>query len=272
MGLVFRWRLKTRLELRLKIYGYLLCFNKMKMKALYKQEDVIKLGIFWLQHNPLTNRLALLSVNRLVYYEARQFFYSRNTFSFGRTEDIPVFLFGIGEQNSSFLQSVMWPNGGGQRVNKIDFLRALMGTGNGKGPQQGRGITIWNNTEKYLEFLRVLNIITARNLRGFHRLLRPTHSVRDQLSIGNGDAPTRFVFNVTCQFAGGVEKEMTAGYTLFNRWSWSVWPRSTCCPPVYCKKTRTRRERENGERRESVLRIDRQYWLKWRSIWLLKSV
>ncbi|OKL59316.1 hypothetical protein UA08_05099 [Talaromyces atroroseus] len=59
----------------------------------------------WLQHNPKSNPLSLLIVNRQIYDEGRRLFYSRNSFVFD-SPDIPVFLIAISRSNAMLLREV----------------------------------------------------------------------------------------------------------------------------------------------------------------------
>jgi hypothetical protein len=63
-----------------------------------------------LQHNPSNNLLAIISTDRQTYDEARQMFYSRNTFIFEDLNILAVFLIGIGADNAKLLRTVRWTN------------------------------------------------------------------------------------------------------------------------------------------------------------------
>ncbi|KAI2732782.1 hypothetical protein DTO012A8_10183 [Penicillium roqueforti] len=93
------------LELRLIIYKFLLSFDEIYIEKRVRDRDVDphRSGT-WMQHNPINNPLAIMSVSRQIYDEARRTFYGLNTFTFGSFYGLPVFLIGIGAENAMLLR------------------------------------------------------------------------------------------------------------------------------------------------------------------------
>ena len=120
----------------------------------------------WLQRNPENNLLALLAVSNLVYDEARRVLYSLNSFIFRVSEQILVFLIGIGRDNAALLQSVRWMNGLQHSKNQIDLIKRYL--------TRAEEEHIWNDEKSYLNFLAALSnkppddVIATQD----HRLVR----------------------------------------------------------------------------------------------------
>ena len=65
----------SRSELRFMVYRLLLCFKEVNFGTYLRRTDVESRGNgLWLQHNPDKNLLAIMSVSRQLYDEARRIF------------------------------------------------------------------------------------------------------------------------------------------------------------------------------------------------------
>ncbi|KAK1145749.1 hypothetical protein N8T08_003987 [Aspergillus melleus] len=115
-------------ELRVMVYRYLLCFDEVHFSGKSLQHSHIERrrdGLWW-QHNPNNNLLAIMSVNRQIYHEARWTFYTENRFSFERFENLPVFLVGIGAENARLLRSVSCKTKSGTFKKYTDLIQSCV--------------------------------------------------------------------------------------------------------------------------------------------------
>lgn len=109
------------------VYKSLLCFEEINFgKYLHHRNVEPHRSGLWLQHNPSNNLLAIMSVNRQIYDEARRTFYNFNTFTFESFNSLPVFLIGIGPENSMLLRAVRCKNKKDEYEDKVNDIRLCL--------------------------------------------------------------------------------------------------------------------------------------------------
>ncbi|PWY87338.1 hypothetical protein BO94DRAFT_585886 [Aspergillus sclerotioniger CBS 115572] len=156
----------------------------------------------YLQHNPISNPLAILITNRQIYNEARQVLYSRNTFVFLATDFLPIFLVGIGRHNAELLRSVRWRRTAlPQGDNQIGMIQPWL-------DPSSSGRDLWSDELAYAHFLgtfsAALDLSRLRMLK--ERLLRRPNGE------GKGKGwPERFTVDVAFgEMNGSVTYELWA--------------------------------------------------------------
>lgn len=109
------------------IYKFLLSFDEIYIEKRVRDRDVDphRSGT-WMQHNPINNPLAIMSVSSQIYDEARRTFYSLNTFTFGSFYGLPVFLIGIGAENAMLLRSVRCKSKTDEYKDYADDIRSCL--------------------------------------------------------------------------------------------------------------------------------------------------
>ncbi|KAJ6091551.1 hypothetical protein N7467_003520 [Penicillium canescens] len=120
------WFLSLPVELRMMVYEFLFCFEEIYLASGFQQPVKRHSNGVSLQHNPSNNLLAIMSTGRQIYDEARQTFYSRNTFIFEDLNILAVFLIGIGAENAKLLRSVRWRNEENEIQDHTDDIQALL--------------------------------------------------------------------------------------------------------------------------------------------------
>ncbi|RAL09041.1 uncharacterized protein BO97DRAFT_187454 [Aspergillus homomorphus CBS 101889] len=122
-------------ELRFMVYRLLPCFEEVNFRKYLPCKDVepSKNGL-WLQHNPDKNLLVIMSVSRQLYDEARRTFYAENRFSFESFDNLPVFLGGVGVENTKLLRSVSCKerSGKGPRLHRSYSIVSKAGNHGGR--------------------------------------------------------------------------------------------------------------------------------------------
>lgn len=135
----------------------------------------------WLQHNPEANTLAIMSTSRQVYHEARSIFYGFNTFIFEQMRTIPIFLVGIGVQNTMCLRSVKCHGAHAQLVNLVAEIKACVTEAPpGEGPSHQPGLT-WNPELLYDKFLTEKIVHAAGYWDDFRCFVRPNDTEPSQM-------------------------------------------------------------------------------------------
>ena len=137
------------------MYTYVVRFNEVKLKHANTVLNTLNQNGVWLQHNPNNNPLGLLAVNRQIYEETRHVFYGLNTFVFDSMQALPVFLIGIGRENTLILRSVTWGNDHLQHENRVETIRSYLSK---EGSTETERVDIWNNNVQYTRFLESLHL------------------------------------------------------------------------------------------------------------------
>lgn len=134
----------------------------------------------WLQHNPEANTLAILSTSRQVYHEARSVFYGFNTFIFEQMATIPIFLVGIGAQNTMCLRSVKCHGAQALLVNLVTEIKACVTQEpSSEGPLHPPELS-WNSELLYAKFLTEKTVQDAGYSEEFCHFVRPTSTQPSQ--------------------------------------------------------------------------------------------
>ncbi|KAJ9229418.1 hypothetical protein DTO169E5_8874 [Paecilomyces variotii] len=154
--------LRLPYDIRYIIYKYVLFFGDIMLEQ-RKPAEIVRPTRrdgkhIWLQYNPCWNSLSLLAVNRQLYDEGRQVFYALNSFVFVKTDDIPIFLLGIGRGNAELLQSVQWKNKEGRYENQIDVIRSCLTRAGGADKVLEEVPDIWNDDDIFENLLYVLRV------------------------------------------------------------------------------------------------------------------
>lgn len=109
------------------VYKFLLCFEEINFGNYLHHINMNRhRSGLWLQHNPSNNLLAIMSVNRQIYDEARRTFYGFNTFTFESFNSLPVFLIGIGPDNSMLLRAVRCRDKKDEYEDKVNDIRSCL--------------------------------------------------------------------------------------------------------------------------------------------------
>lgn len=204
-----------KIELRLMIYEFNLCFSGIKFCSTHELRPSIRKGKVYVQRNRDRNPLSLLITSRGVYEEARAVFYSENDFLFAKTDAISIFLIGIGQANAMFLRSVrFWCAASGQKyVNQISIIRPYILGIDGRNPTSNDKLNIWNDHQTYVYFLKKIGRLSCiEPLPEPHRFLRwnPNDSSR----------ANRKHYGLRIQFLD----ETDNGLEDYGRWSiFNIW-------------------------------------------------
>jgi hypothetical protein len=196
------------------VYQKLLSFGKIDICGSSHKTSVDPINGVWLQHNPPRNLLAILAVNRLVYYEARRVFYGFNIFSFTCRRAAITFLIGIGRENVAFLQTVRWSTHDKfEWDNHIDTITSCIAQTKVQRNGKPKEVTIWNNEDQFVSFLQTVMSPEPVFRGGVYRLLR-----LDADDVSNHDSYDRHTFQVRIYESRDAEtQKFTAAYELRSR-------------------------------------------------------
>ncbi|KAI9371082.1 hypothetical protein BJX61DRAFT_512750 [Aspergillus egyptiacus] len=183
-------------ELRFMIYRLLLCFKEVTFGKCLRRTNVEphRNGV-WLQHNPDQNPLAIMSVSRQLYEEARRTFYAENRFSFETCDHLPVFLVGVGVSNAMLLRSVTCKERSGKFQDYTGHIQSCLRQAATTGDTSTGDLHIGHEEDLYLNLANqdalrpsILPFYWSDN----RRLVRP-----DMTSDSDHQGRTRFMLSAT---------------------------------------------------------------------------
>ncbi|PTU21288.1 hypothetical protein P175DRAFT_0557946 [Aspergillus ochraceoroseus IBT 24754] len=204
------WRRGHKTELRQMVYRAVLCFQSVRFSGCVQKYSVDPVNGLRLQYNPSRNLLALLAVSRQVYHEARRVFYRYNTFVFESKPLLPIFLIGIGKANTLLLQSVEWVSDSGLYENHIAVLKSFITRRDADVPGL-TDVSIWNDEDHFLEFMRIMKFPDPVYRPSTDRLLR-----LDADDVSERDGYYRYSLSVRCS-ENGRKQNGKAVYELRTR-------------------------------------------------------
>ncbi|KKK24460.1 hypothetical protein AOCH_006007 [Aspergillus ochraceoroseus] len=149
-------------------------------------------------------------VSRQVYHEARRVFYRYNTFVFESKPLLPIFLIGIGKANTLLLQSVEWVSDSGLYENHIAVLKSFITRRDADVPGL-TDVSIWNDEDHFLEFMRIMKFPDPVYRPSTDRLLR-----LDADDVSERDGYYRYSLSVRCS-ENGRKQNGKAVYELRTR-------------------------------------------------------
>ncbi|KAA8646725.1 uncharacterized protein ATNIH1004_005400 [Aspergillus tanneri] len=205
-------------ELRFMVYGFLLCFEEVNFGEYLRYTDIDphRSGL-WQQYNPDNNLLAIMSVSRQIYDEARWTFYTGNRFSFESFDNLPVFLVGIGVENAMLLRSVSCKDRSEKFKDYTDHIQSCLRQAATTGDTSTGDLYIPHIEDLYLN---LANQDALRpNILPFYwndnrRLLRP-----DITSVSSYPSRIRFTLSATLRQNGkdtvNADRMYLAAYELY---------------------------------------------------------